>query len=505
VRRAGRGPGRRRTARTAGAAGLVLVLAAACQLPGPTPAPTPTSGSTPRPFTIMSTDPIRVTDPAAMADSGSAVLSTNVFQRLMTSDPGSAVLKPDAARDCLFTAATTYTCTLNKNLTFSNGHPLTSSDVKFSLQRATRLNVAGSSASLLSSLRRIETPDDLTVRFLLSRVDTQFGWALASPAASIVDEEVYDADEIRQPDRDIVGSGPFRVEHYDRNDLLLHRFESYVGRTPASRAELVYVTAPDSATIEDAMTKGTVEVVWRGLDDAALTRYTQQVQASPDKLTVGGYQQRILPGTRVVQLLWGPGSPSRADKGLRQAIATALQGDRTLDSVVPNGVPGHASSFPVGGRATPKVTWKNRITLTLGYDPTSPNGQDIAIQIRTRLEEPGGLSVQLRPGDFSADLNVVDRKAWAPTALAWLQPYLDAPLPAAASTLDSIVTEFRRTTTDTTADQQLSALQKQAAFDQTVVPLSQSDEYVYLRRGVDLSDTSFAPGWQLGFWGITNG
>ena len=60
-----------------------------------------------------------MTDPAAMTDAASAMLALNVFQRLMTADPGEAVLKPDAARDCLFTSATTYTCTLNKKLAFS--------------------------------------------------------------------------------------------------------------------------------------------------------------------------------------------------------------------------------------------------------------------------------------------------------------------------------------------------------------------------------------------------
>ncbi len=50
-----------------------------------------------------------------MTDAASAMLALNVFQRLMTADPGQSVLKPDAARDCIFTAATTYTCTLNEN------------------------------------------------------------------------------------------------------------------------------------------------------------------------------------------------------------------------------------------------------------------------------------------------------------------------------------------------------------------------------------------------------
>jgi peptide/nickel transport system substrate-binding protein len=159
----------------------------------------------------------------------------------------------------------------------------------------------------------------------------------------------------------------------------------------------------------------------------------------------------------------------------------------------------------VGGRAKPKVTWKSRINLTLGYDASMPNGQDIATQIRGRLENTGGLSVQLKPGDPNADLNLVDRKAWTATALAWMQPYLDAPLPAAASTVKTIETEFRATTDGDTADRQLAALQKQAAVDLTVLPITQSDEPVYLRRGVEIAGGSYGPGWQLGFFGISNG
>ena len=151
------------------AAFSLMLSVTGCQLNGSvSPSPTP-SGEPPRPFTVMSTDLVRVTDPAAITDAASAVVSLNVFQRLMTADPGQSVLKPDAARDCIFTSTTIYSCTLNEGLTFHNGHALTASDVKFSIQRATRLNVAGSSTSLLSSLRQIDTPDEQTVRFRLSR------------------------------------------------------------------------------------------------------------------------------------------------------------------------------------------------------------------------------------------------------------------------------------------------------------------------------------------------
>jgi len=497
-------PARWKARRLLAAAAILLVLPG-CRVPGQSPSPTPTSpGSTPRPFTVMSTDPIRVTDPAAMTDPASAVLALNVFQRLMTADPGGAVLKPDAARDCLFTAATTYTCTLNEGLLFHNGHPVTSADVKFSIERSTRLNVAGSSASLLSSLRKIETPDEMTVRFLLSRPDTQFGWALASPAASIVDDEVYDADRVHEPEDPIMGSGPFQVTSFSPDQVQLSRYDKYVGRTAGRLQDLVYRRVADSASIEDAMTKGTVEVVWRGLDAAAVTRLGQQVQESPDQQTVSGYSETVLAGKRVLQLGWSPTSAMRRNKALRSAIAQALQGDRTLDSVVPGGVPGHAPSFPLGGKVTPKVTWKNRINLTLGYDPSTPNGQDTAIQIRTRLENTGGLSVKLVP-EPNADLVLLDRKAWTATALAWMQPYLDAPLSSSATSVNAIETQFRGTTEGAAADQLLAQLQKKTAEDLVLLPMSQSDEKVYIRAGAELAEGSFGPGWQLGFWGLGNG
>ena len=198
-------------------------------------------------------------------------------------------------------------------------------------------------------------------------------------------------------------------------------------------------------------------MVWSGLDTqpspGSASKYGRIPIARPSTAS----PKPCLGGARVLQLEWSPDSRMRSDKDLRQAIAVALQGDRTSDSLVPTGVEGHTAAFPLGGKAKPKVTWKNRINLTLGYDSTMPNGQDLAAQIRSRLENTGGLSVQLRPGDLNADLNLVDRKAWTSTALAWLQPYLDAPLPAVDSTVSSIENEFRATTDGATADRLLAA------------------------------------------------
>lgn len=506
MRGSDRRAGRRRPA---AALALVALALSACHS-GTAPSPSPSSpGATPRPFTVMSTDRVTVTDPAAATDQASTMFALNVFQRLMTSAPGAPVLKPDAARDCGFIESPTiYTCTLQKGLTFAGGDPLTSSDVKFSIERALRLDVPGSSTSLLSSLRRIETPDDLTVRFVLSREDTQFGWALASPAASIVDEQLYDADEIRSPKDPAVGSGPFVETSYDDSGdsgtIVFNRFPNYHGFTPAGIDAVTYRTVPDSATIEDSMTKGQVDVVWRGLNTAAVTRLSQQVGANPEKVTSSGFSEHVLPGTRVLQLQWGPRSPARRNKALRTAVALSLQGDRTLDSVVPNGIVGHVPTFPLGGKTRPRVTWKNRINLTLAYDPTAPNAADLADQIRNRLEDTGGLSVRLAPNASDADLSLIDRKAWTWTPLAWLQPYVDDPLADSRLTVEATLNAYRASTDEAGAQRLLATLQREAASDAVLLPISQSDETVWVRSGADINGGSYGPGWQLGLFGISS-
>ena len=113
---------------------------------------------------------------------------------------------------------------------------------------------------------------------------------------------------MQEPEDPIIGSGPFQVTSFSPDQVQLTRYATYVGRTAGRLQDLVYRRVADSASIEDAMTKGTVEVVWRGLDAAAVTRLSQQVEQSPDKQTVSGYAETVLAGKRVLQLRWSPTS-----------------------------------------------------------------------------------------------------------------------------------------------------------------------------------------------------
>lgn len=484
---------------------VVALVLAGC-VPGNEPTPPPTGATTvPRSFTVGTTDRITVTDPAAIVDPASATVAYNVFQRLMTTPAGGwQAPKPDAARECRFASPTRYTCTLQEGLKFHNGHALTSSDVKFSIERALRLNVEGSSVSMLSSLRRVETPDDLTVEFVLSRPDTQFGFGLAGPAASIVDEELYDPDVIRPPGASMVGSGPFQVSFFSDEELQLAPSPVYKGRLPARIDGLVVRVFPDSAALETAMQEHEVDVVWRGLSTPAITRLSNQISHNDNQRTDRGYSELSLPGARVRQLWWDPDSKHRDSGAMRKAVAAALQEYRVLSSLVPTETPGHVESFDVGAGAKPRITWKQRVHLTLAYDPTAPDAADQANQIRARLEATGGWSVRLvmatPVATADADLLLVDFKPWTATAMAWLQPYLDQTVQDDKA--DKAATTVRRNADPAKVNPALAKLQQLAAEDLVVLPIIQTDESVFVAEGWTAAPDQFGPAWQLGLWGF---
>jgi peptide/nickel transport system substrate-binding protein len=483
--------------------GLSLALLAACT-PTVQPTQTPSGTATPRAFTVITTGGMSTADPALAVSGTDSILVNSIYQRLMVVLPGSGELKPDAATDCLFTSKLTYECTLPDDLLFHNGHVLDSSDVKFSIQRALRLDTPGSSIRLLSALKRIDTPDAHTVRFQLSWPDNQFGYGLATQAASIVDEQVFDPDSPLPLETALpVGSGPYAVGSITPESATFTRFEKYVGAKKGLLDSLTLSVVADSVAAEEAIEKGTADVVWRGLDNAALQRVSDKIAGSPTKTTPSGFSRFPLPGMRVTQLVWNEGSKLRRDATLRDGVAKALQPDRTLDSIVPVGVADYASSFAVGGRPKLPTLKGGRIYLTLGYDPTAPGHADLASIVRDRIESLDGVSVRLVTGG-AADLWLTDRPAWVNNATGWLQRYLASPLPGSRAKLD-ILARRARTTTETARTAALAEIQQQAAADATVLPIAQSDGIMFVAKGVTLVGEPFGSGQVLGLWGITRG
>lgn len=485
--------------------GLLLGAAlAGCTITTTPTSPGPSASPTARPFTVVVTGKIRTIDPAVATSQVDSILVTNLYQRLMkVPSGGPGELKPDAASECVFVSRLDYECTLPDGLAFANGDVLDSEDVKFSIQRALRLNVPGTSVGLLSSLSRIETPDAHTVRFVLSRPDNQFGFALAGQAASIVDSQTFDPDTALPLEATPNGSGPYQLAGTaTETGATLTKYANYTGTDAGAIDRIALSVVGDSATAESAVAEGTVDAAWNCLDAAGQQRIDDEI-ASNGGATAKGFTRVPLPGVKVTRLYWSTSSSHRMDAALRQGVAKALQADRTLDSIVPLGATEHVKAFPIGGRPTLPNLQTPRINLTLAYDPADPGQADVARMLRDRIEDLDGVSVRVVEGT-QGDLVLTTRPAWVNTALGWLQLYLDAPLASSSAKLAELSSHVRTVTGDARlAD--LSEIQQQAATDVTVLPVSQGPGLLLLGRGVKIGGGAYGTGQQLGMWGFSRG
>ncbi len=140
-------------------------------------------------------------DPAGAYDLPSYNAIYNIYQGLLTIPPGGTEAEPEAARSCEFTNDTTYECTLEDGLRFSDGSPLTAEDVKFSFDRNIEMAHPKGASFLLANLERTEAPDPKTVIFHLKAPDVTFPLLITAASFAIVPSDVFPRDKLQPSGR----------------------------------------------------------------------------------------------------------------------------------------------------------------------------------------------------------------------------------------------------------------------------------------------------------------
>ncbi|MGW0735481.1 ABC transporter substrate-binding protein [Streptomyces sp. NPDC002851] len=306
-------------------------------------------------------DDVLATDPAAGYDPGSWMLFNNVFQSLLSFPKGSTQPEPEAAEECGFTGsgARVYRCTLRDDLRFSNGHELTSKDVKYSFDRTRKINAAdGPASAMLGSIDRIDTPDAKTVVFRLKGDDATFPSKIASGAGSIVDHREYPANRLRT-DSKAVGSGPYTLESFGRDQAVFKVNPEYRGTAKHHNSGVTLkFFHDDRAKLKDALLDGSIDLAYRGLAASDIADIEQGDTAEHAKVEVveGSSAQ-------VQHLVFNTEHPVAGKTGVRKAMAYLLDREALVDkvhqgtatplySIIPSGIAGHTTAFfdTYGGR-----------------------------------------------------------------------------------------------------------------------------------------------------------
>ncbi|WP_191871804.1 ABC transporter substrate-binding protein [Streptomyces filipinensis] len=466
----------------------------------------PSQGNKNRTITVGTTDAVTDLDPAGAYDAGSWALFSNVFQSLLTFEPGGVEPVPDAAQSCAFQGSglRTYRCTLRSGITFPSGRAMTAEDVKYSFDRVKKINSEVGPASLFSTLGSVTADSATSVTFHLSSPDATFPLKVATGAGSIVDKDSYPAGSLRTGTA-VDGTGPYTLASYTKGEQAElrpnGRYKGDLGGT-GRPVELRYYA--DSAKLDSAWKSGRVDVATRDLPPHVLSQ-----------LNPSDPGQRVTESdsaeTRNLYLNTRPASPLR-DVRVRRAMAWLVDREQlaatvyegTVDplySLIPTGITGHTTSFfddypKQSVQQARELLTQAGVSLpvrfTLGYGRNRGAGEQEAAALKRQLEAGGLFKVDVRGyewTDFQKRWAAGKMDAWA---VGWVPDYPDpdtfgGPLVGTGSTLatgysnklvDHLVLDSQQFADRSRAANDFKAIQQDIARDVPLIPLWQRKSYV---------------------------
>jgi peptide/nickel transport system substrate-binding protein len=272
----------------------------------------------------------------------------------------------------------TYTFKLRPGVKFSNGQPMTSADVKFSIDAA-RVEDQGW-GFLDVAIKDIEAPTPDTVV-----IHTKYPWSpfLADIAlfANAVIPKDYGGETKKQFYEHPVGTGPFMWDHWDKgNELVLKRNPFYWQKGKPYLDSVTWRYVGDDNTRELQLEGGQAQV-----DEFPPFQTVDKLKSTP------GVTMTLFPSTRTDYLMMNERYPPLADVHVRRAISLAIDRQSIIKSVLfGNGQP--ANSF-----MPPQVPY---------YDKTTPGLQYNMAQAKQEMAQskyPNGFDVEMLLGKGTAD------------------------------------------------------------------------------------------------------
>lgn len=265
-----------------------------------------------------------------------------------------------------------YTFELVDGVTFHNGDPLTSEDVKYSIERIVEMVVR---APQFESVKSIETPDDTTVVITLSEPVAPFLTFLANPMNAIVNQTIVEENGGSLDTVD-AGSGPFQLVEWKKDQqLVLEKFNDYFKEGLPYLDRVVWKTIPDETARTTAIRNDELDIILQ-LSPKDITILEAADGINVESVT-GSYWEYI--GLNVTE---GP----LQEKAVRQAIAWAVDREELNNAVkfgmatpLPSGPipPGHWAFAETNNYPKQDQEKAKELLAEAGYE----NGFDISLKV----------------------------------------------------------------------------------------------------------------------------
>jgi len=319
--------------------------------------------------TITFNNDLTTLDPQVGYDWQNWSVIKSIFDGLMDYKPGTTELEPDLAETYTVSDdGLTYTFKLRDGVKFHNGRPMTSADVKYSFERAVNPatqspgggyfgmiagydDVAGGKATTLSG---IETPDDKTVIFKLTRPDATFLHLMAINFGYVVPKEEVEkagADWGKKP----VGTGAFKfVEWVPGQAIKLERNKDYFRAGVPYLDGVTFEFGQDPTVAVLRLKKGEIDIVGDGIPPAQFAELMADPASKPmiaegDQLHTGYVTMNVT-------------QPPFDNVKVRQAVNMAINKDRIVRLI-------NNRAAPASQALPPAMPGYNPDNKGYAYDP----------------------------------------------------------------------------------------------------------------------------------------
>jgi ABC-type transport system substrate-binding protein len=363
-------------------------------------------------------------DPRVGLDAQSERIDELLFDALLTRDDRFN-LQPSLAERWEIPDPLTYIFHLRHDVRFHNGQPLTSRDVKWTLDSLLSGKLISPKAGTYTSISTVEAPDDWTVVLHLSKPYASLLWNLSDGAYGVVP---YGSGGTfgQQP----IGSGPFRfVAARQDRDVVIERNDQYWGAKPKIKY-VRFLVVPDETTRALELRKGSADVLINALNADTVRALQSEKNLQTD----------ITPGSNYAYIALNTRDPILKDVRVRQAIAYAidrrqiihyLMGDMAHEatSVLP---PQHWAFNPDAKDYPYDPATANRILDAAGY--AKKNGYRFPLTIKTSTDGTTrvlaavlqqqlraiGIDLDIRTYEFATFYADVTKGAYQMHSLRWI-------------------------------------------------------------------------------------
>jgi peptide/nickel transport system substrate-binding protein len=259
-------------------------------------------------------------DPRVGTDAQSERIDELIFDALLRRDDHFNLL-PALAERWENPDPLTYIFHLQHGVKFHDGRPLTSKDVKWTLDSVLNGTIRTPKAAAFKAIASVNAPDENTVIVHLKEPYVSLLWNVSEGAIGIVP-----AGSGPEFNRHPIGSGPFRfVSQEQDKEVVLERDENYRGTKPAL-ARVRFAVVPDATTRILELRKGSADLALNAMTADAIQTIRRR----------GELEVQQAPGTIYYYLAMNLRDPTLKDARVRRALAYAIDREALVKYLMGN-------------------------------------------------------------------------------------------------------------------------------------------------------------------------